>query len=521
MSPPVMKALKGDREFQSFFPLNSHMPFSKKYFLLFFVIFLLSVIVRIPTLNRPLSKHHEFCTAVALRILQIWDKAGISTYRFNPVMTYPNPTDKFINNHASGSGEMMDITGTYYYTSHPPLAYYIPFFVFNISGRKADVLSLQLFNVLIHLLCGIGVYLILLQLSPLDSSISICAIAGYVAYMFSPGTLWFHSNVYMADMLVQLFFVYGVYVALRIFSERRKKWIATLSVIVFLMMYTSWLGILFGFTIIAVEFILLFRSESDKSLSIQVILAVLLGLASALLLTFLQYSQIAGWSALKHEWTARFIERSGWNTLIFFNVKAIVFNYLTSYLLLFISILFIKRFRSIMNKKLFWYFIAVSTIPIMLLHILLSNYSGHDFTSLYGGLFISVLFGLFVKSVAERLNYKLIIGLIVFISMNVLLYYYINRPGEFSIRGDRYADMQDIGKTIAANCSDDEVIFLNGMKPSPEVVFYAGRNILQVQNDLEARNFLIRYTKNKGVIFRVGDGNKFSGLSRINLNESD
>src|SRR5436190_14555087 len=85
-------------------------------------IFLLSVVVRIPTLDRPLSKHHEFCTAVSLRVLQIWDEAGIKTYHFNPVMTYPNAADKFINNFASASGKMMDAGGNFYYVSHPPFA---------------------------------------------------------------------------------------------------------------------------------------------------------------------------------------------------------------------------------------------------------------------------------------------------------------------------------------------------------------------------------------------------------------
>ncbi|MBL6875556.1 MAG: hypothetical protein ISR01_02090, partial [Chitinophagales bacterium] len=64
-------------------------------------IFLLSVLVRIPNINRPLSKHHEFVTAVSLRVLDIWSTEGAMKYGFNPVMNYPGEANKNINNWAS------------------------------------------------------------------------------------------------------------------------------------------------------------------------------------------------------------------------------------------------------------------------------------------------------------------------------------------------------------------------------------------------------------------------------------
>ena len=199
-------------------------------------LFLLSVLVRLPTLNRPLSKHHEFCTAVALRVMQVWEQGGISNYGFNPAMNYPNAADKFINNHASGSGKMHDEQGNYYYTSHPPLAYYLPFFIFKATGLKPDVLPLQLLNLFIHLLCGTGVFLILSNLfSNSEKRLSIPALAGYAAYLFSPATLWFHSNVYMSDMLVQLFFIYGVYAAMIFYFKKNRQWVVALFMFSFLM----------------------------------------------------------------------------------------------------------------------------------------------------------------------------------------------------------------------------------------------------------------------------------------------
>ena len=94
----------------------------------------------------------------------------------------------------------------------------------------------------------------------------------------------------------------------------------------------------------------------------------------------------------------------------------------------------------------------------------------------------------------------------IYMLASVCQYYYINRPGERSQNGDRYAEMRDIGKAIAVQSSKEEVVFLKGMKPSPEIVFYAGRNIKQVENEIEAVGFLQRYGRSKGALFEVVDG---------------
>src|SRR5437868_2756280 len=108
------------------------MVFLKRTLPLLFGIFLLSVLVRLPQLNRTLSKHHEFCTALSLRIMQIWYDGGVQKFDFNPVMNFDNAADKFINNNANASGKMLDAEGNYYYVSHPPFAYYFPAFFFKL-----------------------------------------------------------------------------------------------------------------------------------------------------------------------------------------------------------------------------------------------------------------------------------------------------------------------------------------------------------------------------------------------------
>jgi len=449
--------------------------------------------------------------------MQIWDDAGITTYRFNPVMTYPNQADKFINNYASGSGEMMDEGGNYYYTSHPPFAYYLPFFVFKILGIQSNVLPVQVFNLLVHFLCGVGMFLILLQLLPSESNrINISAITGFTACMFTPATLWFHSNVYMADILVQLFFIYGVHFSLKFSEAKNKNWLPLLALASFLMTYTSWLGVFFCVTVIAVGIL---KGDFKQSA------LVLICTAAALMLTAFQYSQIAGWDALRQEWLVRFTERSGWISGHAISGVIVIFkNYITSYLpliaaLVVLLIFHFKQFKHFSDRR-FALFALLAFIPVLLMHVILPNYSGHDFTTLYGGLFLCVIFGMFIQLASKEIGIKWIAaGIIVLSILCLCQYYYINRPGEFSIKGDRYADFQDIGKSVAAQSSRDETIFLIGLKPSPEIIFYAGRNIKQVKDKMEAMDFLKKNDKAKGVVFDAINGTNISLQERITIGE--
>jgi len=478
-------------------------------------LFALSVLIRIPTLNRPLSKHHEFCTAVSLRVMQIWDEAGIATYNFNPVMTYPNAADKFINNYASGSGKMVDEQGNYYYASHPPFAYYVPYFLFQLFGIKPDVLPIQLFNLLLHFVSAVGIYLMIRQLTRNDALASQsdydkqAALSGFVFYLFSAATMWFQSNTYMSDMAVQPLFIFGVLYALKYFQNRESKHLLILSCLVFFMTYTTWLGVFSGTAL------LVFGIVRKRSLLFFTVISFSALLAIAL--TIFQYSQITGWEAYYDEAFGRFSERSGFQNgwrIFYSQWRNIFYNYATSYLpLLFLAFfLLLKKRLAFPGVDLLVLFAAV---PVLLLHVVLPGYSGHDFVSLYGAVFLSVVAGIGSSAFLKK-DKKIFTGILAsYILISIAQYYYVNRPGEISQRGDRYADFKDIGTAIKQNSNSEEVIFLLNEKPTPEVIFYAGRNILRVSNEEEAMQHLQKYSANKGVLFKKTANNEVELVERI------
>src|ERR1043165_5917393 len=167
------------------------MDFIKRTLPLLFGIFLLSSDLRLPQLNRPLSKHHEFCTAISLRIMQIWYDNGIAKYGYNPVMTFNNPADKFINNSANASGKMIDKEGNYYYVSHPPFAYYFPFALFKLVHIRPDVLPLQILNLIFHFISGLFVYftVCLLSFSRARNLPYRPGVVAFIIYIFLPVTM--------------------------------------------------------------------------------------------------------------------------------------------------------------------------------------------------------------------------------------------------------------------------------------------------------------------------------------------
>ncbi len=458
-------------------------------------LFALSVVVRVPNLNRPLSKHHEFCTAVALQVMDVWWEEGISAYKGLPAMNYSGEANKHINNFASGSGKMMDDQGNYYYVSHPPFAYYLPYATFSILGRPPTVLGIQVFHMLVGLLCAIALFLIAKGL--FDSTT--LGLVAFAVYLFNPATLWFQSNTYMSDMLVQLFFVWGVWAFWK--TDQNDRYLPLLAITTFLMIYTSWLGVFFGFVVGV------WSLWNKKWLwSTKIFIASV----SALGLIAFQYSGINGWEAYWAELQQRGGERSFGGSYLY-GWFGIIKNYLTSYLPLLILLGSIivwkgKEIWSRMDASM-GSVLLVSAVPVLLLHVFLTNYSGHDFTTLHLAVFISLLVAI-AYQVVSTLSYSKI-ALVVVLVLCVGQYYYINRPGEHSISGERYALEMENGIMIAENSGPEEVVFLIGEKQTPQEIYYAKRNVQRVENIEQAEGFLRRrnvplngqvFRKEKGVI---------------------
>ena len=403
----------------------------------------MSVLVRYPNINRPLSKHHEFVTAIPLRVLQIWEKEGAAKYHFNPVMNYAGKANKNINNNASTTGTMIDKAGNYYYVSHPQFAYIFPYLVFKIFHIKASVLSLEIFHLVINFFSAAFIYLIicLLAIQKPFKKLFIPGLIGFVVYVFSPGVLWFQVNTYMSDMLVQLPFILAVYTMLKLLMRKRfysTKYLLYYALFLFLMIYTSWLGLFFAMAVFVYSILKL----RDQKVFIPLIFITIGVSFFTWILIFKQYSLINGSEAYIIQMLDRFSERGslGGETIMgfffrkLFELKTILLTYITSYLPIFI-LLVVFTWLSISKEKLGFVFtkhgirfLWLSTLPVLFLHFVLMNYSGHDFVALYGGLFLAVVVGILYAKLKQKKvisAYLLNGGIVVTVIFSISLYYYI------------------------------------------------------------------------------------------------
>ena len=489
---------------------------------------MLSVAIRIPQLNRPLSKHHEFVTAHVLRTMEIWNQQGAEHYHFNPVMSYDGAANKFINNQTT---ENYDAEGNSYYLSYPPFAFILPYFVLGGWMNAPTVFSLQLFNMLLHLIECFLLYQICLLLLPrfVSSQIEInkIGIIAVLVHLFSPCLLWFHGNVYFTDMPALTFFLLNVWLWLKYsedrmvrgdtnHGEKKQLWVLIAFFISsFLFSYTEYLGVTYA--------IVIFIYSIFNRKYFFTAISICAGSVCAIALMLYKYSLIGGWGKLMEfmqlRYSVRGVSPHSSLTNLFLSWKIIVINYLTGFApcILLLAVLILINRKKIFKRKFFNHsifsrlevrdFNFASTIikifivllaPVLLHHILFLNASGHDFQQMKASPFFAITIAMGI--VAANKNWIKIIFSIALVA-NIILFYLINSPGKISLTGDNYDVFLQEGKFIHENASNDEVVFLNGILDEPQLVWYAQRNLRTIRSTDEAYNFLKQHNLPKGIIF--------------------
>lgn len=498
------------------------MIFLRKTLPVLLAVFALSVALRLPQLGRPLSKHHEFCTAVSLRILEVWYDNGIEQYGYNPVMTYNHEADKHINNFANATGKVKDAKGNFYYVSHPPFAYYFPYYIYKILHYRPDVVSLQLINFLLHFISALFVYFIvcLLSFNRARSHLHVPSFVAFCFYVFSPATLWFQGNVYMSDMAVQTPFIIGVYVVLKMIIRQKffvPKYIFFYALALFIMMYTSWLGFFFASAVVVYS---LLHVQQIKGFRVLIWTTVVISVFTLRLITY-QYSTIAGAEAYFSELFYRYLIRGSigeinngfWSFFLsyFRYVKNIAYNYLVNYAVYYVIIAVFVMF-ALSRKKLKitftengYRFIWLSTLPILLMHFFFLNYSEHDFTVLYASLFLSVLMGIFYDKAKKTNAVKPGQLNLIYLSVVIILcvqFTLSNLPGSKNYKGENYDTDKIIGDQIK-NLTDTNTVLFSLEKMEPQTIYYAKRNVLEIQKEEDAAAFLKKRNLSKGEIIEI------------------
>jgi len=486
-------------------------------------LFLLSVVVRWPLLNRPLGSHQEWLTSTVLRTMQIWETEGAwKSYKFLPIVTYPG----LANYHIDNQGGVPDPLGRQYYLSYPPLAYIAPYVVLRTLGIRVDVLPLQIFSLILHYACGLLVYLIVAMLMRHQGSryARMCGVIAAAIYIFSPATLWFHSNIYMSDMFVQPLFILGVYLYLKIQLSKTipVALLITLGAVVLLMIYTEWLGAFFAFAVF-LHGVYRWRTPAMRWMMVTVLVASIL----AVLLILLHYSQVDGLSAFLHYSKSKFLERSAlsdklvsrlslrsWTQVMSHYTNGFFPGTIGYIIVIALAALILSRFGSRESRKnqLLKPAIYVVTLPVILHHVILFNFTfHHDFSALKSAVLLAILAGVFSGFVLEELDrlklpkwrWARVVPVFCFLGLicwvNVTNFYDINLKGA----GTGY---RDSGLAIRQLAQPNEVVFVvvtDPLGPYPQLVWYAKRNLAVWIDETAALQLMALNNADRAIVFTM------------------
>lgn len=407
-------------------------------FLLF--VFGLSVIARWPQLNRVSAGHEEDATLNTLRVLKHWETNGAGALQYLPVVQTTTDQDKWQH-----QGGLRNASGNDVYIAHPPFSYYAPYLFFQLLHIEPSIVPLRGFNLLLHFVSGLFVYLIvsLLSFKRGRSLLHIPSFVAFTIYLFLPSTLWFQGNVYTADTAYMTLFIIGVYTILKMIIRAQyhnPKYLFFYTLCLFLMIYTSWLGYFFGGGVLVYS--LLHLQKNKKHLMLIGITLLVIILTFRMIVW--QYAQVAGYRALLQEWLSLYFTQgsvSDYQEGVFVFVfsyflwmKNIVYNYLIHYSPLYLAGLYglwiavtRKKLRIVFSENGFR-FIWLSITPVVLMHLLLMAYSTHAFTALYAALFFSVLSGILYDKIRKSTalpTETIHKGVLVMLATQVILFHLI------------------------------------------------------------------------------------------------
>ena len=431
-------------------------------------------------------------------------------------MTYPGQANKNINDEAS---EHVDHEGNYFYTSYPPLAYYLPYFIFEALHIYPAVLALQVFNLALHFISGVFIYLALKLLLNEETAFSVPAIIGFAIYIFSPATLWFQSNVYMSDMLAQVWFTIGIYLLLRWakYGPSGRWSYFVFGGFIFCFVYTEWLGVMFAAS--AALYSWLNRNRPGMRL---LQMAIVIGAASAVVLTILQYARIDGLRAFLIVSERKFLFRSlGTNAVLTRHVwqprawlSILVWElsgYLGPLILLMMWLAAKGKGRVFpISRELKMPLLLGALLTPVLHHLVFFNLTAfHDFTVLKDAPFLAILAGMLAstlwntrtKADAVDFSSRILVSVSTFLICAVGVLQYTR------LAGPALPGFKQIGDCINKNSGVQEIAFADYhhayFEPMPQAILYAHRNVAVWQDESEARMLAHKDGISKIVLFVI------------------
>jgi len=462
------------------------------------VIFGLSVCVRIPQLIRPVSHHHESISALELVTIISWQQAGgPARLNYIPAANYQQPGDKKIANNYN-----VDKNGNEIYISYGTGWNLLPYYVFTLLHLAPTPLALRVLNICVGLVsCLLLFRLMLLVLENNPRKYTAAAIAS-IAFLFTPGTLWYFGNVYVNCSVAIPFIIAFLYCLTRMLLHPqtiRVPGIVLLFLLVICLLSIDWIGAFLAFTS---TILLLTRIKKNKLLAYP-LTAIVLGTLAGFGLIIWQFVSYLGpamaWNNLSYKFRIRTLRSSEG---LLHPITATLTHFATASLPL-IGLLAMAWLAARVHKKDVspgnnTRLLYIILLPALVLYngCFLSWTRFHEFSILYYTILFAIAAGSWLPQVWSPKKTRF--AMIAFISLTVVEYYLVNPPGNKSLNGEAYNVYQELGAAIAQKAAPGQAVFMN-LSLLPPAVFYAKRNINYAASLAEAKKLLNTCSTSEGV----------------------
>jgi len=385
-------------------------------------------------------------------------------------------------------------------------------------------LNLQIFNLLCHFITTLFIYWIIRLVIKKKPDSSLPAILGCAFYIFLAPDLWYFSNVYSVDIFWHYIWVIGIFYVMKILIDIEEGRVSQNSLYIlgcinFFMIYAEFQGLLFALSVIIYSLTQLKKSKFYKRIIITLIVSSVL----SLFLTLIQYSSVSdGIQKFLNLMLLKGKERSysgdfhfSWIIKTYFDFYSYAWAALG---LIFLALILQKkqRWRDLLTvKELTLLFFAV--FPVITHHLLLLQWTAvHEFSTLKSSLFF--VFGiaiLFNKISRLQQRHKNVQGLTL-MAMLLCLAGSINTYKTEIVRSPDPDRFYRLGQKIRENVSDNETVFaISKERIVPQIVYYAKRNIQEVQNIDGVRDWLQWFDNKKIALFYIDEELNIIKIDRL------
>jgi hypothetical protein len=273
-----------------------------------------------------------------------------------------------------------------YYLSHPPFAYYFLYGFQRLTGTQ----SYFVLNSFLVSISALFIYLTiaLLALKKAKTETSLYSWIGMVLYLSSYPVLKFQYFNFHPDIFVITPLIAAQYVFLKLLMKERYrsvKYIIIISLLLIIVNYSSWFGVIFSFII---SLIALFNLRKGYKLFPYIFLALFIA-AFSTILTYSQYAIFGGWKNVIYYFKDTYLRESPlfghlrhtFIQIILNSIKSIGFLLLILISLVTYSIM--SRRRKFLFTKNGYRYLILSLFPTFFYSVLLIQYFQNEFVSLY------------------------------------------------------------------------------------------------------------------------------------------